>query len=416
MDPILRKIEKIIPKKAYQLGQPFYHYALILTGAIKYGFPANKIKIIGITGTKGKSSTTEIINHILETAGKKTAVSGTIRFKIGDEERPNKYKMSMPGRFFMQKFLSDAVKAGCEYAVIEMTSEGSKQFRHKFIYMDAFVFTNLAPEHIESHGSYEAYREAKVRMVQNLNKKKGLLIVNSDDAESHMFIESYKGKHEKYSLLETQDLVTEPNISFMYQNEKFESPLQGKFNVYNILAAIKVCRNFDIPLGVIQRAVSTQPQIKGRVHKVPNDIGAEIVVDYAHTPDSLVALYESFKDKKKVCILGNTGGGRDTWKRPKMAEIANSYCDHVILTNEDPYDEDPMKILNEMSPSVSAEKLEVILDRKEAIRKGISILKKDDALLITGKGADPYIMEANGKKTPWSDTGTAEDILREMKK
>ncbi len=411
MEKILRTVERFIPKKLYHMGQPFYHYFMTLAGAIRYGFPARKIKVIGVTGTKGKSSTTEIINHILETAGKKTAVSGTIRFKIGTSQRPNKYKMSMPGRFFMQKFLSDAVKAGCEFAVIEMTSEGSKQFRHKFIWTDAFVFTNLSPEHIESHGSYEEYRKAKVRMVRNLRRKKGLLVLNGDDSQSHFFAEAYAGPTETYSLLEAESVVTEPHISFTYQREQVTSPLQGKFNAYNILAAIHVCRHFDIPFGMIQRAIANQPEIAGRVQKIENRLGAEIVVDYAHTPDSLIALYESFKDKRKICILGNTGGGRDTWKRPKMAEIANSYCDQVILTNEDPYDEDPLQIIGEMQVAVNPDKLEVILDRKEAIAFGIAQLKTGDALLITGKGTDPYIMEANGKKTPWSDAQVVRDIL-----
>lgn len=411
MEKILRTVEKLIPKSLYRAGQPFYHYGMTLAGAIRYGFPARKIKVIGVTGTKGKSSTTEIINHILETAGKKTAMSGTIRFKVGVNTRPNKYKMSMPGRFFMQKFLSDAVKAGCEYAVIEMTSEGSKQFRHKFIWTDAFVFTNFSPEHIESHGSYEAYKQAKVRMVHNLKRKNGLLLLNADDAESHLFSDAYKGPTETYSLFEAENIVTEPSISFAYQKEEIRSPLQGKFNAYNILAAIHACRHFDIPLNVIQRALASQPEIAGRVQKIENKIGAEIVVDYAHTPDSLIALYESFKDKKKICILGNTGGGRDTWKRPKMAEIANSYCDHIILANEDPYDEDPMAIIDDMKVSVNPDKLDIILDRKEAITKGISMLKSGDALLITGKGTDPYIMEANGKKTPWSDAQVVRDIL-----
>ena len=411
MEKILRTVERFIPKKLYHMGQPFYHYLMTLAGAIRYGFPARKIKVIGVTGTKGKSSTTEIINHILETAGKKTAVSGTIRFKIAASQRPNKYKMSMPGRFFMQKFLSDAVKAGCEFAVIEMTSEGSKQFRHKFIWTDAFVFTNLSPEHIESHGSYEEYRKAKVRMVRNLRRKKGLLVLNGDDSQSHFFAEAYAGPTETYSLLEAESVVTEPHISFTYQREQVTSPLQGKFNAYNILAAIHVCRHFDIPFGMIQRAIANQPEIAGRVQKIENRLGAEIVVDYAHTPDSLIALYESFKDKRKICILGNTGGGRDTWKRPKMAEIANSYCDQVILTNEDPYDEDPLKIIGEMQVAVNPDKLEVILDRKEAIAFGIAQPKTGDALLITGKGTDPYIMEANGKKTPWSDAQVVRDIL-----
>ncbi len=414
MDSILRKVEKIIPKSVYKLGQPFYHYGLTLTGAIKYSFPAQRIKIIGVTGTKGKSSTTELINHILEQAGKKTAVSGTIRFKIGDEERPNKYKMSMPGRFFMQKFIADAVQAKCEYAVIEMTSEGSKQFRHKFIYTDAFIFTNLSPEHIESHGSYEAYRHAKVRMVKNLKKKGGVLIVNEDDKEAGVFKKAAPKEIISYSLLDIRDTQTEPNISFVYKGTQFISPLQGKFNVYNILAAIKTCEHFGISLEEIKKGIETKSEIAGRVQKIKNKIGADIVVDYAHTPDSLKALYESFKEKRMVCILGNTGGGRDTWKRPEMAKIANTYCNNIILTNEDPYDEDPMKIINEMKESIDSEKLQIILDRKEAIKKGISLLEKDNALLITGKGTDPYIMEADGKKTPWSDSGITEEILKEM--
>jgi len=410
---ILRKIEKLIPKKIYTLGQPFYHYGITLTGAIKYRFPANEIKVIGVTGTKGKSSVTEMINHILESAGKKTSLSGTIRFKIDQKEISNKYKMSMPGRFFMQKFLRDSVDAGCEFAVVEMTSEGSKQFRHKFIYTDAFVFTNLSPEHIESHGSYKKYREAKVTMVHNLKNKKGVLFTNKDDKESEHFIKVAPGKVIEFTLSEVSDIVSEPNISFTYKHTDFVSPLQGVFNIYNIISAIKVCEHFDIPLETIQGAVATKSEIAGRVQKIKNNIGADIVVDYAHTPDSLVALYESFKSKRTVCILGNTGGGRDTWKRPKMAEIANKYCDQVILTNEDPYDEDPMNIINDMKDSIDEHKLKIILDRKEAIQKGISCIRAGEALLITGKGTDPFIMEANGDKTPWSDAQTVKDILEE---
>jgi len=150
MQDTLNIIKKFIPKKIFTFFQPAYHYLIILIGTIIYRFPSKKIHIIGITGTKGKSTTTEIMNSILEAAGYKTALSNTIRFKIGDESKANKYKMSMPGRFFMQKFLYQAVKEGCSHAVIEITSEGSKQFRHKFIDLDAFIFTNLSPEHIES--------------------------------------------------------------------------------------------------------------------------------------------------------------------------------------------------------------------------------------------------------------------------
>jgi UDP-N-acetylmuramoyl-L-alanyl-D-glutamate--2,6-diaminopimelate ligase len=413
MEKILRKIEKLIPKKLYKLGQPIYHYLLTLTGAIIYGFPAKKIKVIGVTGTKGKSTTVEIINSILEAAGYKTAVSGTIRFKIGESERPNKYKMSMPGRFFMQKFIADAVKEKCDFVVVEMTSEGSKQFRHKFIYTDAFIFTNLSPEHIESHGSFEKYREAKVRMVSNLKKKNGLLIVNSDDENSIKFVERYKGPAQGFSAEYVSINSTSP-IDFEYENENYKSPLVGEFNIQNILAAITVAKHFEIDIEKIKEGIKNLNEVKGRAQFVPNNLGIDIIVDYAHTPDSLEAIYKAFEKTKIIGVLGNAGGGRDTWKRPEMAKIANKYCDFVILTDEDPYNEDPVKIVNEMKSEIDSNKLEIEMDRKEAINKAISKAESGDAVLITGKGTDPYIMRANGNKEPWSDFEKVKEILEEL--
>ncbi|HRZ30282.1 MAG TPA: Mur ligase family protein, partial [Candidatus Paceibacterota bacterium] len=160
MQKILDTLKKFIPKSVFSFFQPFYHYSLALAGAIIYRFPSRQIKVIAITGTKGKTSTTEILAKILETAGYKVATTSTLQFKVGDKITRNLYKMSMPGRMFMQKFLRQAVSAKCDYAVLEMTSEGSKTFRHKFIDLNGLIFTNISPEHIESHGSYEKYLEA----------------------------------------------------------------------------------------------------------------------------------------------------------------------------------------------------------------------------------------------------------------
>lgn len=415
MDKILRTIEKLIPKKLYKIGQPVYHYLLTLTGALIYRFPAGKIKVIGITGTKGKSSTTEIINSIFEAAGYKTAVSGTIRFKIGNTERPNKYKMSMPGRFFMQKFLRDALDAKCDIAIIEMTSEGSKQFRHKFIYTDAFIFTNLSPEHIESHGSFENYKEAKLRMVSNLKKKKGVLIVNGDSPYAGEFAQRNNGKAIEFSVSKNAQIISTSPISFEYEGLKLASPLVGEFNIQNIVAAYHVAKHFKITNEKIVEGIAKLSEVKGRAQFVPNNRGVDIVVDYAHTPDSLEAIYKAFAHKKRICVLGNTGGGRDMWKRPRMAEIANQYCDFVFLTDEDPYDEDPLTIINEMKDSIDQNKLEIDMDRKSAIKKAILKAQSGDAVLITGKGTDPYIMRANGTKEPWSDFEKVKEILEELK-
>ena len=207
LEKTLRFTEKLIPKKLYRAGQPIYHFLLATAGAILYRFPSKKLYIVGVTGTKGKSTVTEVVNAILEEAGHKTALANTIRFKTGDESRANKHKMSMPGRFFMQKFLRNAVDSGCTHVVLEMTSEGAKQLRHKYIYLDALIFTNLAPEHIESHGSFEKYKLAKLGIVDNLKKKGGILIANKDDDEHEEFLKrAGSGKKITYSLSDTKPI------------------------------------------------------------------------------------------------------------------------------------------------------------------------------------------------------------------
>jgi len=417
MENLLRATEKLIPKKLYKIGQPIYHYLLSLTGAIIYGFPAKKLYIVGVTGTKGKSTTTELINAILEEAGHKTALSNTIRFKVGENSKPNKYKMSMPGRFFMQKFLADAVKAGCTHAVVEITSEGSKQFRHKFIYLDSFIFTNLSPEHIESHGSYENYRQAKLNIRENLGqggKENTILIVNGDDEESEHFLKQSADKKISFSISDAKPIDLSNGISMRFRKNTIYSKLDGEFNAYNILAAATFADAIGISVETIRSAMENISEIPGRVQKINLGQNFDVVVDYAHTPESLEELYKAFQNKKKVCVLGNTGGGRDKWKRPVMAGVAEKYCDEIILTNEDPYDENPETIINEMAVAITKKPVTKIMDRREAINTAIKKAGDNYAVLISGKGTDPYLMEANGKKTPWSDYDIAKEELEKV--
>lgn len=170
LEMLLRFGKKIIPKKLFRMGQPIYHWLLAFAAALIYRFPSRKIFVLGIVGTKGKTSTVEIINAILEEAGYKTALSSSLRFKVGKSSEENRFKMTMPGRFFAQKFLRRAVGEKCQYAILELTSEGAAQYRHKFIQSDALIFTNLSPEHIESHGSFEKYRKAKLKFFKALEK------------------------------------------------------------------------------------------------------------------------------------------------------------------------------------------------------------------------------------------------------
>lgn len=419
LDPILGSIRRYTPDPIFNFFNPAYHWILAFSSAMTYGFPSRKIKIIGVTGTKGKSSTVEILNAILEEAGFKTALTNTIRFKVGDELEENLYKMSMPGRFFMQRFVSRAVKAKCDYAILEMTSQGAITFRHKFIQLDAFVFTNISPEHIEAHGSYENYLKAKLDLARSLStshKKNRTLIVNGDDKESEKFLKIGADKKISYTIYDIKPYEIKPEgIEFTWNGRSVHSPLSGLFNLYNILAAVTAAKSQGIADDILIRAVEKFGGIPGRVQKIETGQDFKVIVDYAHTPDSLEKLYQVFDGSRKICVLGGTGGGRDSWKRKKMGELADQYCDEIILTDEDPYDEDPRQIVNGVAAGITSKKPTIIMDRREAIREAIKRAKTGDSILITGKGTDPYIMGPNGSKTPWRDAKVAQEELLKAK-
>jgi len=416
--PILRYIKKIIPEKLFDKLAPIYHFILALFGAVIYRFPSRQITLIGVTGTKGKTSTVEILNAFLEEAGYKTALAGTLRFKIGKETFENKYKMTMPGRLFMQSFLRKAVNHGCQFAIIEMTSQGVLQSRHRFLSLDALIFTNLAPEHIESHGSYEKYLEAKLeiaKVLERSRKKNKAIISNIDDKEGEKFLKILVKNKYPYSLKDAEPHFLEKNgISMTFDGLEMRSHLSGVFNIYNILGASFCAEHYGVESATIKKALRNFKGIRGRVEHVENGQDFSVIVDYAHTPDSLEKVYEVFQNSKKICVLGNTGGGRDKWKRKEMAKIAELHCETIILTNEDPYDEDPRAIVDEMARAISIPKYRIIMDRREAIREAIKSAGTGDTVIITGKGTDPYIMGPNGTKMEWDDAEVAREILNSL--
>lgn len=418
MDSILFTIKKLIPSSLFTFFQPAYHYLLALTAAIIYRFPSRKIKVIGVTGTKGKSTTTEIINAILEEAGYTTAISNTIRYKVASESTDNKFKMSMPGRFFVQRFLRKAVTAKCDFVILEMTSQGTLQYRHKFIDLDTFVFTNLSPEHLDSHGSYENYAQAKVKIACEMitsKKENKTIIANGDDKEASRFLTCEADKKVTYSLKDVEPYeIKSEGISFTLGGKVVQSPLSGLFNLYNLLAGVTCAKNFEVTDDIIVRALEKFNGVKGRVERIQAGQDFSVVVDYAHTPDSLEKFYQVFEKSRNICVLGGTGGGRDNWKRKEMGRIADSYCEEIILTDEDPYDEDPNKIVADVALGILNQVPTIIMNRREAIREALKRAKTGDAVLITGKGTDPYIMGPNGTKTPWSDAQVAREELESL--
>ena len=400
-------IKKFIPPFLLNL----YHLALAFLGAVLYGFPSKRLKVVGVTGTNGKTTVVSLTTEILEEAGFKAASLSSIKFKIGDKERPNTLKMTMPGRFKLQKFLKEAVDHQCQYAVLEITSEGIKQHRHKFIDFETAVFTNLSPEHIESHGSFEKYKKAKGRLFE---ATKRIHVINIDDKNADYFLR-FKAERKYTYGWGKGDINT--------KNTSFKLPLVGKFNVYNALAAICVGLSQGINLETCQKALEKIEGIPGRMEEVVLS-PFKVIVDYAVTPDALEQLYqtvkETFSPKRIIAVFGSCGGGRDKWRRPVLGEIAAKYCDKIIITNEDPYDEDPSRILSEIKSGISKSQFPFsnsyeILDRQLAIRKALELANPGDVVVITGKGCEPWIVEARGKKIPWDDRKVVKEEFQKLK-
>ena len=369
----------------------WYHFALAFLGAFIYCFPSRKIKVIGVTGTNGKTTVVSLITKIFEEAGFKIASLSSINFKIGNKEWPNTLKMTMPGRLKIQRLLRKAVNSGCQYAVLEVSSEGIKQHRHRFINFEIAVLTNLTPEHIEAHGGFENYKAAKGKLFQ---ATKGIHVINIEDENKDYFLQ-FPAKRKYTYGLEKGDINA--------KDIQLNLSLIGDFNIYNALSAICVGISQGVDLETCKKALAKVKGIPGRMEEVIFQ-PFKVFVDYAFTPNALDKVYQTLKPEngRMICVLGACGGGRDKWKRPILGEIAARYCDEIIITNEDPYDEDPIEIINQVSAGTN-ESAKKILDRREAIREALRIARSGDVIVSTGKGCEPWICIEDGKKMPWDE-------------
>ncbi len=475
LDKILYRVKKLIPGSVFNFFQPYYHAVLAYAGAAFYGFPSRKLKVIGVTGTKGKSTVVYLASKLLEArlqGGQKpgfgksgVAACGSLGFKIKSKEWPNTLKMTMPGRFRLQKLMAEAVRAGCEYFILEVTSEGIKQKRHLGIWFDCAVFTNLHKEHIESHGSFENYYQAKQELFR---RTKNIHVINADDQYTKL-LGDFPAEHKIFYGFTKGDLVagnlklSDLGSSFEVYGTTYNIHLAGKFNILNCLAVLSIGAMYGIDLPSAKHILESVKFIPGRMEFIPAFVKTsageqkepfKVVVDYAHTPESLRSVYETLKNsplsrkasedaqntkRKLICILGAAGGGRDKWKRPEFGRIAAQYCDEIILTNEDPYEENPEAILEEIASGFSqapnhkssrfyrgssiakqsgqitnksqAPNVQKIMDRKEAIKKALTLAQEGDTVIITGKGSETSMAVSGNRKIPWSDKGVIEEFL-----
>lgn len=438
----LKKVKKYIPKSILN----FYHYLWALSGAIKYKFPSKKIIIIGVTGTKGKTTTCYLIHYILNKLGIKTALSSSQYFYIGESKKENLSRITMPGRWFLQSFLDSAVKENCEVAVIEVTSEGLMQNRHKFIDFDIVIFLNIHPEHIEHHKGFENYKKAKGKLFQALMKgtRKTLrgeiirktIIANYDDYEVDYFLSfpaenkitfGLEGRPEKLNhlqIIKHKMYQTKTKFILNEDNTVYETKLIGKQNLYNILGALCALKALNIPLKSVKDILKECEPLPGHFEIIPGK-NFKVIIDYAHTPESISELYKNiwniFKPKRLLCLISSAGGIRDKWKRPVIGEIAAKYCNLIVISNEDPFDEDPIKIMKDIEFGVKRylkeydfeKTYKIIEDRKEAIEFLIKQAEKNDIVVLTGKGAEPTIETKNGSIN-WNEKEIVLSILNNL--
>lgn len=405
-----------------KLLRSIYHWILSWTGSVFYGKPSREMFVIGVTGTKGKSTTLEMINTVLKKAGKKTALLSSVKQEIDGDIKKNNSSNTMPGRWRLQKFLHESFRAGCQYVLVEVTSQGVVQHRHKFIDWDVAVFLNLHPEHIESHGSYENYREAKLNFFRYLSKSKKdkrYFFINKEDSESAKFGQVAEDiQNGEVNFFSRDDVYKQAEK--IKENKNLDW-LKADFNLDNLAAATAVARSRSIDSETIWEAFNEFDGVEGRMDFIQHK-PFKVLIDYAHTPDSLRALYRNLResddfndDSNLICVFGSAGGGRDKWKRPELGKVAGSYCNEIILTSEDPYDEDPESIALDIQKGVlesdfSEEKISIDTNRRKAIEKAIREAQKGDTVVITGIGSQGYFHTSEGK-IDWDEKEIVKETL-----
>lgn len=472
---MLNKIKKLIPVKAFKFLQPIYHFIMAYVAALYYKFPSRKLLIIGVTGTTGKTTSVYLLSRLLSDNGYKAGYTSTAQFNDGEKEWLNDKKMTMPGRFFLQKNLRRMIKNDCRVAIIETTSQGIEQFRHRFINYDLLLFTNLYPEHIEAHGGFENYKCAKGKLFAHLKKCKdkyldqenkvvlgasGLrqtelrkikksIIVNGDDEQAAYFLSFTADKKYAYTnndKLSIKDLIIqaeeevsptpelflyEPLFSgtegsdFQFLNQRYHLPILGSYNVYNAVSALSVAHVLNIESEKLAVSLTDIKTVVGKMEKIEAGQDFIVLVDYAFEPKALASLYENlnnFKYQRLIHILGSTGGGRDQSRRQILGNLAGKEADIVIVTNEDPYDEDPKVIIEavaygaENAGKKENKDLFKVLDRREAMALAFKLAQSGDLILITGKGAEQYICGKNDSKLAWDDRKVAKEELERIRR
>lgn len=403
--------------------------ALSVIAANFYGYPSKELTIIGVTGTNGKTTTTHLIEQILSTADHHTGIIGTTGVKIFHDTYPT--PNTTPESSELQRVFRMMRNRGLHYVSMEVSSHALDLGRTRGVDFDIAVFTNLTQDHLDYHQTMENYREAKGLLFSQLgnyndDQKSKLAILNADDPASSYFARITSAQVITYGLSESamvraeQIRITSQGTSFRLHTFKgsidISWQLLGKFNVYNALAAAAVALGCGCTLDQIQKGLAGTPVVEGRFEWVKSNQPFTVLVDYAHTPDSLenaLTTIREFAQNRVICVVG-CGGDRDRKKRPLMAKVVEKYSDLTVITSDNPRSEPPEKIIEDMIQGLTKEDYVVRVDRKEAIQFAIEQAELGDVVLIAGKGHETY-QEIQGVRYPFDDREVARSVLERKK-
>ena len=373
--------------------------ALALVSKRYFGDPTEKMKLVGVTGTNGKTTTTMLIKHVLETKGEKCGLIGTNQNMIGEKVLPT--ERTTPESYELQKLFRQMADEGCKYVIMEVSSHSLVLDRVAGIHFEVAVFTNLTQDHLDFHKTMEEYAGAKALLLSRCS----MAAINIDDEWGGYMIERSKCPVFTYSETKLEaDLVAKDirlspsNVKFcaLAKNslERVTLEIPGKFSVYNAMSVISACLLLDMPLGTVCESLKTAKGVKGRVEVVPSPSDFTILIDYAHTPDALENVIRSMKEVStgRVVVLFGCGGDRDRTKRPIMGEIATTFADYAIITSDNPRTEVPADIIADILTGVKVPKnrYKVIEDRSQAIAFAIDNHMEGDLIILAGKGHETY--------------------------
>jgi UDP-N-acetylmuramoyl-L-alanyl-D-glutamate--2,6-diaminopimelate ligase len=441
-------VKKFIPNFMLKKIRPVWHGFLAFIAAARFGFPSQSMVVIGITGTAGKTTTTQMLAAILNAAGKRTGFITTAGYSLGDDSQQNSHSLSMPGGFRMQGLLTDIHDAGCTHVIIECTSEGLAQNRHIGINFDVALLTNLHPAHLDAHSdSIENYRKAKGRLFETLELgqrkeifREKLLGLNAEGEHAEYFAH-FKADRKFAVINGTSDeaiakgvklgaknmyamekiVVHAESVSFAISDVEFNLLLPGEFNTWNAGLAAATAHMLGVDLAKSSEVLAKFAGVSGRMETIRSAKGFRVVIDYAPEPEGMrqaLRAVSAMSHQRLVHIFGSTGGHRDVAKRSEFGAISAEYADQIIITNDDVYESDPQKIADDVLGGVRSvpdktPEEKIILDRREAISSAIQNAKVGDIILLTGKGSENFLVLPGDKRIAWNERKVVEELLKQ---